>query len=520
MSSGGIFSLVTADDKTDTYFTAMDYLASRITSAIASKTIPTIKFIEQTHIVYTKSKYVPYVGIASEYISAGSTTVALGNSDKYVQMTLPTMGDFINDIVLNVQINPVGSKQDYIANTEPSTTLPLYRYCAYPGIRLMKKVEFKTDSNLSIESYTPEDVIAYKNFFVSSNHKTGWSKCYGQDVVQDAVYNSKSFSGVLKYTNGYQTPKVYQDYFNMFIPISFWFCEDVSNSILVAKTASSQRSIGFTITSLDNILQSLIYVTNEGVPPNLTQVGTQQIPLPITTLGMKMTLYVNFLFTYPDILKIIQQDVNFNLVRIHKNQITALDSASGSILLSNLHYAGEYLAIGIRNKNNKRDFDRWHLMGSDFLTPDTNHSASLFVPAIVWNQDLLVRQLVTREALPSNSLNTVVDTLSLTVYGGIILYPSLPQDFYNNYLPTRYSKKSLVVSPSDNNMYLISFCLYPGYFNPSGYFNLATQRELYLNYSLKNEYSVNPYNYEIVVCMSALNFMIYSGDSISLKNKV
>lgn len=521
MSSGAIFLLVTQDDKTDKYFTAFDLLIDRI-NAIKKTRKVTTRDIEQSHILYTKTRYVPYVAITSNYILVQPT--GLLDFGSTIEYSLPNIGHFTGDIVLHVRFDAVGNKAAYEANIEPTPEVPLYRYCAYPGIRLLEAVEFRSDGIL-IDTYGPDDVIAYKNFFVDTNHKVGWDRCYGQDEVQQANYNNRSFTGFINYSNGYQTPKLYHEQFDMFIPLRFWFCTDVAQAIKNSGSSSTQRKISIKLANLDKILQCLIYTVDEGIPPNVTQIGTTPVPLVMnrsTPLILNANLYANNLYTYPEIFDELKIECNFNLVRVHKRQNTPLTMPSNDILLSSLHYPGEYLSIGFRNKNNANDFDRWHLMGSDYIAADPNHTKTLHIPAIIWNMTHGIRQLVSREAIQATTLNNIINTIRIHV-GDINIYPTMMASFFNDYMPIRYNKNSAVVSPFDNNMFLVTFCMYPGQYNPSGHFNLSTTRELYIEYAMNNEYGSalndpsNGITYEMVVCMSALNFLISENDSIRLR---
>ncbi len=522
MSSAGVFTLVTQDDITDSYFTAYNYLDSRLKKIHSgNKNIPTINDIEQTHIVFVKSRYYPYVSIASEYTKVGGSSHVLGKTGPELTYTIPSYGDFTNDMVLHIRFNPIGDKTAYLNNVEPTREKPLYRYCTYPGIRLLENVELRAGGGVLVDSYQPEDVIAYKNFFVRKDSKSGWERCFGQDEIQQATYNSKSFTGVLNYSNGYQTPKLYHDYFDMFIPLQFWFCEDVSNALINYSSAASQRVVKIKLTNIEKIVQTLIYDYTGVGDVRIAPSGTSIVPLPINNLVFQSTLYVNQLYTYSYISDIIKRDFNFNLIRVHKKQITGIQTPSDIILLNQLQYPGEFLCIGFRNKANTNDFDRWHLMGSNYLTEDTNNVRSLHVPAIIWNTTHGIRQLVTREAIQTTSLNNIVTEIELSTSAGIVIYPQLSHSFFNDYLPIRYTKNTAVVSPYDNNMFLITFCFYPGKFNPSGYFNLSTTRELHIRYWLHPDYS-DTYNhdYEMIICMSALNFLYRNGDDLSLKYKM
>jgi len=270
----------------------------------------------------------------------------------------------------------------------------------------------------------------------------------------------------------------------------------------------------------------LIYTVDEGIPPNVTQIGTATVPLPISALRiMNLDLYVNNLYTYPDIYRIIYGEIGATMIRVHKRQITPLVAATDRILLNSLQYPGEFISVGFRNKLNANDFDRWYLMGSDNITTDTNHINTLHVPAIIWNMTHAIRQLVTREAIHSSSLNSIIDTMGVTTFAGIVIYPTLPYNFFNDYLPIKYNKNTAVISPYDNNMFLVTFCLYPGKQNPSGFYNFSSNREIYIEYTMNADYGADLINnqYELIASMSALNFMIrdtnYDNptDSIRLK---
>lgn len=510
MSNAGIFTLLTQSDIDDAYFTAFDLLQARLDSMPLCQR--TTDEIEKTHLLYVKSRYYPYVSLTSEYnkiITSGCSY--LTQAGGMLKADLPDYGHFTNDIVLYIKFNPIGSSTSYYNNTEPTINCPLYRYCSYPGIRLLEKVEFLSN-NVVMDSYQPEDVISYKNFFVSKDHKPGWERCYGQDEIQQATYNSRSFTGVLNYSNGFQTPKLYHGAFEMFIPLHFWFCEDVSSALINYGTTLSTRRIQIQLAGIDKILQSLIYDNTGTGDIRITPSGTTIVPLGINGIKLTSALYVNQLYTQPYISDIIKSHFNFNLIRVHKRQISSLTAKSNQLIdLSQLRYPGEFLSVGFRSKQNAKDFDRWHLMGSDYLTEDANQIRSLHVPAIIWNADHNIRQLVTREATQITSLNNIVDSIEI-IFNGIYLYPQeLSQSFFNDYLPIRYNKNSAVVSPYDNNMFLITFCFYPGKFNPSGHFNFSNNNtDLKMNYSLTDEYGNNPDNYEIVLCLTALNFLYYN----------
>jgi hypothetical protein len=59
--------------------------------------------------------------------------------------------------------------------------------------------------------------------------------------------------------------------------------------------------------------------------------------------------------------------------------------------------------------------------------------------------------------------------------------------------------------------------LYPGQFNPSGYYNMSVAREFYINYTASTA-DISPTNQvEAVASATVLNFLVRKGDSITLR---
>ncbi len=167
--------------------------------------------------------------------------------------------------------------------------------------------------------------------------------------------------------------------------------------------------------------------------------------------------------------------------------------------------------MGFRDRANAANFDQWHLFGRARTRTD---STALLTPGAIWNADLNIYQLVCRTATETSTLDPIVSNFKLTAHG-IDLYPNVPANFFGTYLPQRYFAGTTVVAPEDTSAYLATFCLYPGQFNPSGYYNLSAARELYLTYGSDSIDSENAA--ELVVSMSALNFLIRKGDKVHLR---
>jgi hypothetical protein len=517
MSQAGVFTLIVRDERFDKFFQASDYLRQRFDAirqkrkAAGEKNVqPTFVDIERSHILYIHSAYRPFVSTASEYTrvkASGDGTASIGPSGGTINFTFPIYGHFTSDMAIHIRFKPIGS----LTATTPTAQTPYLRYCAYPGIRILQKVDLRSDQVL-IDDYVPDDVVAYMKFFIHADQRAGWDRCLGQQEAREAVYLANGFTASLLYRDGPQTPKLYQDGFDVFAPAQFWLCRDASTALLNDLVPNSQRTVSCQLAPLADIVQALLPDPQNPMGPLIPT------PLPFQKLGIEASLYVNGLYVNPEVHDVFASRVGFSLIRVHRRQTNQLQSAVDSFLLDQLKFPAEYLMAGIRDRSLRNDFDRWWLMGTP---PVRTNSNSLLAPAMIWNSNLQVVQLVAREAVDVTSLDNVTGTIGVTAHG-IEIFPALPSLFYNAYMPIRYAENTMVVSPIDTGAFLVNFCLYPGKYNPSGYYNLSAGREMYLNYSLTRaiQDTVAPGQFELVISMSALNFLVRKGDRINLRYMV
>ena len=147
MSQGAIFKLVLRDERYDKFFTASDYLHKRITTIQAKRCAageeniqPTFADLEKTHNLYVHTSYKPYVSIASEYTRVKSDGITFAGGTCH--FTFPIYGHFTSDMALHIKFKPIGAAAAMAAGALPSAGTPLLRYCAYPGLRILKRVKF------------------------------------------------------------------------------------------------------------------------------------------------------------------------------------------------------------------------------------------------------------------------------------------------------------------------------------------------------------------------------------------
>ncbi len=515
MSQGAIFKLVLRDERFDRFFTASDYLRTRLDAirqkraAAGNKNVqPTFTDIEKSHILYVHAAYRPYVAVATEYARVkpfGDGTASIGPSGGTIEFTWPVYGHFTSDLVLHVRFRAIGSQAAFEAGSQPTPTQPLLRYCAYPGLRMIRRAAFTSDKIL-IDDYTTDEAVSFTKFFVDTDHVTGWKRCHGQQEPRLASYLGNGYTGYLTYSDGPQTPKLYHDSLDMFIPLQFWLSNDASHALLNDLIPNTQRSITCELAPLSEIVKALIPDPNN--PGALMQTA-----LPFSKLNMDVSLYVGSLYTNPEIHDIFATRIGFSLIRVHRRQVNGIQTPTDAVLLDQLKFPAEFFTVGFRERAMASDFDRWWLNG---IIPPRTNANKLLTPAMIWNYQANTCQLVCREATETEALANPIDMLGVTAHG-VEIYPMTPALFYNGYLPIKYQKSTLTVSPNDTSTFMVTFCLYPGQFNPSGYYNLSAGRELYLNYAFKTWYNLAPGAIEMVVAMSALNFLMRKGDKVSLR---
>lgn len=87
--------------------------------------------------------------------------------------------------------------------------------------------------------------------------------------------------------------------------------------------------------------------------------------------------------------------------------------------------------------------------------------------------------------------------------------------FYNAYLPWKYGAE--IVTPKDDGIYMVNFCLYPGDYQPSGHINVSRAREFYFKYNTVPSYDPSTNNSVLHIIASAINFLLISDGSAVLR---
>ena len=101
---------------------------------------------------------------------------------------------------------------------------------------------------------------------------------------------------------------------------------------------------------------------------------------------------------------------------------------------------------------------------------------------------------------------------------GIPIYNNFPAGFYNAYLPFTYGGHN-VRAPKDCGALMVTFCLYPGTYQPSGHINVSRASEFYLDYVTTNLIGSGSGQFTgaLVIVSSAINFLLISDGSAVLR---
>lgn len=503
MSNGGLFQLISNDGKQDKMLMATDFLndrlkkirAIRMNDPTVDDKMPTLADIERTHVLFMSAHFKPFAATAYEYNKVrpnGSAT--LGSS---ITFSIPQFGDFFNDMALHIKLGAPVLTQGTV--TTPGVDEALLRWCDFPGHRLLKKVSFSVNGN-NLDEYDSDVYNMWYQFRVPEDKRVGWKRCVGQEV-ESRGYVDQSPNVVENWrkccciANGAQTPKDAGQALELFVPLLFWFNVDPRLAIPSVSIPYGQRFINIDLAPANELLFT---VTR----------GTSEATFSTPTVD-EVELYINNIFVNPEIHDIFIKRIGFNLIRVHRTQNVNVTSSSDDRLLNNLKWPIETLYFGLRPSANRDLTDEntatnWWRFGS--VTHNTytgNESQNLSDGSAT----VSLPGCTVVECAPT------VDRVSVTAHG-VKLYDDFPSQFFNAYIPYTYGSGH-IRTPDDCGLYMVTFNLYPGSYQPSGHINLSRAREFYLKYSSS---VISPSNTgELVVVASAINFLLIADGGAVLR---
>lgn len=218
--------------------------------------------------------------------------------------------------------------------------------------------------------------------------------------------------------------------------------------------------------------------------------------------------------------------IGFSLIRVYRSQIARQSSASENVLLSQLKWPTEYMFVGLRpvynvsasNPNQYRDWHRMTLLTDNIIDVPSRAEVKMTIDdTVAFNSTTgkikSAGSYQTAERVVFPSFTKTIDTLQLQAQG-INLFQTFKSQFFTDYMPYTFGGQN-IVTPEDQGVHLLNFCLYPGTYQPSGHVNVSRAREFYLQYVSSYCSSTNPC--DLIVLASAINFLLISDGSAVLR---
>lgn len=483
MSTSGIFQLIANTGMQDQIIMATELLNKRLREisrmrcknpAIRDKT-PTLVDIERTHVMFMNHHFKPFVAIGYEYqaIAPQGPVPKFGTQAVY---SIPQFGDFFADMVLHIKLEGMAS----------TNILNRPAYCDFLGHRLLQLVQFEVNGNL-LDFYDSDLYNIHYNFFISQTRKElNWFRCVGQEWPKTAYVTGAPGiqnwrQGVAIY-DGPQTRKDAHPLVELWMPLMFWFNRDSRLMIPSVSIPYGQRFIKINFAEVDLICQA--NVTQDFIRPRITLAN----------------LYINNIFVNPEIHDIFIKRIGFQLIRVHRYQREPLKTGiTSGIRLDGLKWPTETIYIGAKPDVNLDRMDAWWKFHFSFLE-------GVQIPAV--DQFFTVQPTAAQLEVKVRS----IDQFSLHTHG-IKLYDMTPSEFFNHYIPYNYGKS--IGSPIDIGLFMVTFNLYPGVYQPSGHINLSNTRELYFSYTSSNVSDVA--TAELLIYAIAINFLLINDGQAVLR---
>lgn len=299
---------------------------------------PTLLDIERTHVLFMNAHFKPFAAIGFEY---NKVTVASPTLGTELIFSIPQFGDFFCDMALNVRFNQLTYASGNVAPNQD-----VFRYCDFPGERLIQRCKFEVNGN-PLDEYTTEAYQYYRQTKVQPNKQEGYFRLVGQELPHEAHLEQQtlvqpSTRVALDVFDGYQTPKGSHDALDVFVPLLFWFNMDCRLAIPSVAIPYGQRFIKVTLANSTELVELVAPPgadnTDAGVLGNLTIA--------------ECTLYINNIFVNPEVHDIFIRRIGFTLIRVHKFHVQRLSNSTEDVLLQQLKWPIEYMTVGFRMLEN------------------------------------------------------------------------------------------------------------------------------------------------------------------------
>jgi len=467
----------------DKYTSAKAQLNAQIIRLQNQNVNATYDDVRETHSFFLNTTFKPLVSVAYGYSSVSVTPLPLFGSS--TRLKVPIYGDFITDQALHIKLSTFSAthKENRV------------RWFDFIGHRIIKAVRLVMDGTI-LDQYGSEEMEMYYRFHVSENQKLGWQRCIGQETPRIGTFLQDPTNQAVRERkmiyDGNQTLKHTHDEIDLYIPLLFWFNLDPAFALSNWNITYDRFFVEIELAPLEDCVAIVDYANDGGQykPPSI----------------IACDLVTNHVYTMPEVAELFKHRAQFSIIRIHKRVERILNKPFDTVNISEIRNAVESLYIRFRPTANDLDDNRAEIWRrNDISTYKEIKCASIV--SIAGTTTLAYTPAYYYESSPA------IDSISI-ISNGSTIYDANPGVFYNSYIPLRFGGER-IMTPDDEGSYLMTFGIYPGDSQPSGYLNFSQSREQYVAYSSSYINTNNPVT--ISVCATCINFLIMSSGALSLR---
>jgi hypothetical protein len=347
-----------------------------------------------------------------------------------------------------------------------------------------------------LDRYGSEEMEMYYRFHVSENQRKGWQRCVGQETPRVGMFiqdpENQSVREKKMIYDGYQTPKHAHDELELYIPLLFWFNLDPAFALSNWNITYDKFFVEIDFADAKDCISVIDYAGDGG------KFNTPSF--------LACNLITNHVYTIPEVAELFKHQTQFSIIRVHKRVERILNKPYDMVNISDIKFAVESLYVRFRplsNETNNNRSELWRV--NDVSTYKEIKYVSMISVAGV--PQLAYTPVYYYETTPA------VDAIGV-VSNGSTIYDTNPGVFYNSYIPLRFGGEK-VITPADEGAFLMTFSIYPGDSQPSGYLNFSKSRDQYLTYS--SSYITTDTPVRMAACATCINFLIMSPGSLSIR---
>ncbi len=546
-------------------------------SAGQRDTTPTLKDIERTHVLFTSSHFKPFAAIGFEYIKVNPDSGG-ANLGSEVRFSIPQFGDFFNDIVMYVKFNkavytPVAAAPNQ--NVFRYCDYPGERLAQNVKFDVNGNPLDEYDSNV----YNfHRQINVQPNVRAAWDRLVGQETPCEAYLAQESLVQPSSRVKVA-YCDGYQTPKAEHDALVVMVPLLFWFNKDPRLSVPSVSIPYGQRFLRVRLARASELIELVtppgadgsdtgtvpdltinecsLYINNIFVNPEVHDIFIKRIGFSLIRVHRMQTTRVK-----DDNQSILLNNLKWPIESMYvavKPVANTTDAAFPDNKALQTWHRFSKIEDSVKDVDGVASckVDATAQAEVDAFIAEATNAAEASVAATLTAFDALAKTTAAGAALfalagaaaaeasatpasvdaavaaaasdvyathPVNSgtcaqvevrkHSPTISRLSVVAHG-VDLYKELPATFFHSYTPYTYGGQN-IAAPEDAGVHMITFCLYPGTYQPTGHINVSRAREFYLHYWSDGAVSTDS-PADLVVVASAINFLLISDGSAVLR---